>query len=90
METKSPTKRPLGKDGPMVSRIGFGTMGIGFPCSRTAAPIPDAERLALLDQAYEVGCTFWDTSDFYVRPLIINTIPCRTIRRNAMSDKRYH
>lgn len=65
METNSLTKRPLGKDGPMVSRIGLGTMGIGFPCSRTTAPIPDPERLALLDHAYEVGCTFWDSSDFY-------------------------
>lgn len=67
MEAKSHTRRPLGKNGPMVPRIGFGTMGIGFPCSRTIAPIPDPERLALLDHAYEVGCTFWDTSDFYVR-----------------------
>lgn len=50
----------------MVPRIGFGTMGMGFPCSRTTAPIPDPQRLALLDRAYEVGCTFWDTSDFYV------------------------
>lgn len=67
MDTHSPTKRPLGKNGPLVSRIGFGTMGIGFPCSRTIAPIPDPERLALLDHAYEMGCTFWDSSDFYVR-----------------------
>lgn len=65
MDTKSSTKRPLGRDGPMVSRIGFGTMGMGYPCSRTTAPIPDPERLALLDHAYEVGCTFWDSSDFY-------------------------
>ena len=42
-------------------------MGMGFPGSRTAAPIPDPERLALLDHAYELGCTFWDTSDIYVR-----------------------
>ncbi|KUJ14698.1 Aldo/keto reductase [Mollisia scopiformis] len=57
--------RPLGKNGPLVPRIGFGTMGMGFPCSRTTAPIPDPERLALLDRAYELGCTFWDMSDFY-------------------------
>lgn len=79
MKTDSPTKRPLGKDGPMVSRIGFGAMGIGFPCSRTIAPIPDPERLALLNHAYEMGCTFWDTSDFYVRTssCVVELIPTR-------------
>lgn len=66
MASPSSALRPLGKNGPLVTRIGFGTMGIGFPCSRTTAPIPDPERLALLDRAYEVGCTFWDMSDFYV------------------------
>jgi hypothetical protein len=67
MASLSSIMRPLGKNGPLVPRIGFGTMGMGFPCSRTTAPIPDPERLALLDRAHELGCTFWDTSDFYVR-----------------------
>ena len=68
MESTSAVLRPLGRNGPLVPRIGFGTMGMGFPCSRTTTPIPDSERLALLDRAYELGCTFWDTSDYYVRP----------------------
>jgi len=57
--------RALGKDGPLVPRIGFGAMGLGV--SRTAVPLPDPQRLAVLDYAHEVGCTFWDTSDIYVR-----------------------
>ncbi|MCJ1253934.1 hypothetical protein MMC24_001748 [Lignoscripta atroalba] len=65
MESTSAVLRPLGRNGPLVPRIGFGTMGMGFPCSRTTTPIPDSERLALLDRAYELGCTFWDTSDYY-------------------------
>ncbi|KAK0634410.1 NADP-dependent oxidoreductase domain-containing protein [Bombardia bombarda] len=55
--------KPLGRNGPLVSRIGFGTMGLGI--ARTAEPIPDEQRLALLDRAHELGCTFWDSSDFY-------------------------
>jgi aryl-alcohol dehydrogenase-like predicted oxidoreductase len=67
MASKSPVLLPLGKNGPLVPRIGFGTMGMGFPCSRLTTPMPDEDRLALLDRAYEIGCTFWDSSDFYVR-----------------------
>jgi len=70
MPSTSSVLRPLGNNGPLVPRVGFGTMGMGFPCSRVATPIPDPERLALLDRAYELGCTFWDMSDIYVRPQI--------------------
>lgn len=55
--------RPLGRNGPPVPRIGFGTMGLSQDYGR---PLPDAQRLAVLDHAYEIGATFWDTSDFYV------------------------
>jgi aryl-alcohol dehydrogenase-like predicted oxidoreductase len=50
-------------------------MGMGFPGARTPAPIPDPERLALLDHAYELGCTFWDASDIYVRVQINKPMP---------------
>lgn len=52
----------LGKNGPQVSRLGFGLMGLSV---FYGAPKPDAERLAILDAAYEKGERFWDSSDLY-------------------------
>ncbi|KAI1461895.1 Aldo/keto reductase [Annulohypoxylon moriforme] len=54
--------RPLGKNGPLVPRIGFGTMGLAMSYGK---PMPDEQRLDLLDHAHKIGSTFWDTSDFY-------------------------
>ncbi|KAL7628598.1 hypothetical protein AAE478_000113 [Parahypoxylon ruwenzoriense] len=54
--------RPLGKNGPAVTRIGYGTMGLSIAYGK---PLPDEERLNVLDRAHEIGETFWDTSDFY-------------------------
>ncbi|KAK4062822.1 uncharacterized protein Triagg1_9692 [Trichoderma aggressivum f. europaeum] len=52
----------LGRNGPQVSAIGFGAMGLsGF-----YGPIESEEqRLAFLDEAYEHGERFWDTADIY-------------------------
>ncbi|KAI0136665.1 NADP-dependent oxidoreductase domain-containing protein [Xylariales sp. AK1849] len=58
--------RQLGKGGPLVPRIGFGTMGLSYSYG---TPLPDEQRLAVLDHAYKIGETFWDTSDAY-RPNI--------------------
>ncbi|KAI2464081.1 Aldo/keto reductase [Annulohypoxylon bovei var. microspora] len=54
--------RQLGKDGPLVPRIGFGTMGLAMSYGK---PLPDEQRFELLDHAHKIGDTFWDTSDFY-------------------------
>ncbi|KAL4803047.1 NADP-dependent oxidoreductase domain-containing protein [Aspergillus unguis] len=54
--------RPLGKNGPQVARIGFGAMGLSIFYGPTK---PDSERLALLDKAYELGETFWDSAMLY-------------------------
>lgn len=54
---KIPT-RPMGKNGPAVPRIGMGLMGVS---AIYGLPAPTADRLALLDRAYELGDTFWDT-----------------------------
>ncbi|KAL3458444.1 NADP-dependent oxidoreductase domain-containing protein [Aspergillus heterothallicus] len=54
--------RPLGKNGPQVPRLGFGTMGLSVFYGPTK---PDEERLAILDKAYELGETFWDSAQLY-------------------------
>jgi aryl-alcohol dehydrogenase-like predicted oxidoreductase len=51
---------PLGKNGPQVPRMGLGLMnGSGI----YGLPLPDEERFALLDRAYELGQTMWDTGE---------------------------
>ncbi|KAL7929159.1 NADP-dependent oxidoreductase domain-containing protein [Trichoderma chlorosporum] len=54
--------RPLGRNGPQVSVIGFGAMGLsGF-----YGPVESEEqRLAFLDEIYKLGERFWDTADIY-------------------------
>ena len=52
--------RKLGKNGPQVSALGFGTMGL----SASYGAIENNEaRFAVLDRALELGATFWDSSD---------------------------
>ncbi|KAG1852238.1 Aldo keto reductase [Suillus subluteus] len=57
--TKYPTRK-IGTDD--VSAIGFGAMGIGAYYGQTGS---DEERFQVLDKAYELGCTFWDTANIY-------------------------
>jgi aryl-alcohol dehydrogenase-like predicted oxidoreductase len=54
-----PTRR-IGTD--EVSAIGFGAMGIS---AFYGSLDPDEERFKVLDAAFDIGCTFWDTSDVY-------------------------
>ncbi|KAK0704425.1 Aldo/keto reductase-like protein [Lasiosphaeris hirsuta] len=58
---KLPTRK-LGKNGPEIPALGFGLMGLSIAYG--AAP-PDSERLAVLDRAWELGCTHWDSADAY-------------------------
>ncbi|PWY82560.1 putative aldo-keto reductase [Aspergillus eucalypticola CBS 122712] len=53
---------PLGRDGPEVTRIGFGLMGLS---SYYGVPLAHERGLDLLDQAYALGERFWDTADVY-------------------------
>ncbi|OJD33538.1 aldo keto reductase [Diplodia corticola] len=54
--------RQLGKDGPQVTALGLGLMGLSMAYG---PPKPDAERMAFLDKAYELGERNWDTADMY-------------------------
>jgi len=53
--------RQLGRDGPLVPRLGYGTMGLTYD-SYGSLP-DDDERFAILDRAYEIGARFWDSSE---------------------------
>ncbi|KAI2618469.1 Aldo/keto reductase [Hypoxylon sp. NC1633] len=54
--------RQLGKDGPLVPRIGYGAMGLSMSYGKA---LPDEQRFEILDRAHKIGETFWDSSDFY-------------------------
>src|SRR5216110_1180312 len=53
--------RPLGKNGPLVSAIGLGCMGM----SEFYGPRHDAESTCALPISIELGITFLDTADVY-------------------------
>lgn len=53
--------RKLGKNGPLVSALGLGCMGM----SPSYGPINDTLSLKVIQRAYDVGITFFDTADMY-------------------------
>ena len=54
-------KRPLGKNGPLVSEVGLGCMGM----SDFYGPADEKESVATIHAALEAGVTLLDTGDFY-------------------------
>ena len=53
--------RKLGQQGLEVSAIGLGCMGM----SQSYGPADEAESIATLHRAIELGCTFFDTAEIY-------------------------
>ena len=51
----------LGREGPLVSRVGLGLMGM----SGINGPADDAENVATIRAALDAGITLLDTGDFY-------------------------
>jgi len=54
--------RQLGKNGPYVSAIGFGAMGLS---AFYGTPAPDEERFKVLDRVIELGSTYIDSANIY-------------------------
>jgi aryl-alcohol dehydrogenase-like predicted oxidoreductase len=53
--------RKLGQQGLEVSAMGLGCMGM----SQSYGPADEAESIATLHRAIELGCTFLDTAEIY-------------------------
>src|SRR5271157_2572776 len=60
-ERRAMKHRNLGPDGPQVSAIGLGCMGMSAFYGST----DEAESLRTIDRALELGCGLLDTSDMY-------------------------
>jgi aryl-alcohol dehydrogenase-like predicted oxidoreductase len=61
-KTENKMKRTLGKNGPSVSAIGLGCMGMSGAYGNS----DEKESLATIERALELGHNFLDTADYYL------------------------
>jgi aryl-alcohol dehydrogenase-like predicted oxidoreductase len=78
------TTRTLGKDGPTVSAIGLGLMGMSYAYGSTEER-DENESIATIHRAIELGVTFFDTAEAY-GPYENERLLARALTRN--NDKR--
>jgi aryl-alcohol dehydrogenase-like predicted oxidoreductase len=81
--------RKLGSQGLQVSVQGLGCMGMSF--LYTAAPQQEAESLATIHRALELGVTHLDTSDVYgpfTNEVLVGT--CRHTRQQYTTECIHH
>ncbi len=57
--------RTLGRNGPAVYPVGLGCMSIGLGATYSSAVGSDAEAVALIHRALDLGVTLLDTADVY-------------------------
>ena len=68
-------QRRLGRNGPMVSALGLGCMGM----SEFYGPADDVESVAVIHRALDLGVNFLDTADVY-GPHTNEELICRALR----------
>ena len=64
MASKTFPRRRLGKNGPLVSAMGFGLMVLSGAYGDAPS---EEEQFKVLDRAVELGETFWDTAEYGFR-----------------------
>lgn len=57
--------RRFGNSGLQTSAMGLGTWKFGYPETDDGSRSDEATSLAILDRAFELGVTFWDTANRY-------------------------
>lgn len=58
-------KIALGSQGLVVSKLGYGCMGL---TTAYGTKLPDEEIVSMLEKVYDQGVTFWDTANLYCYP----------------------